>query len=34
MAYMKASEPSFAGTQLVNGTEPFKPNLVGAILGG
>ena len=24
---------SFAGVQLVGGTEPFKPNLVGAILG-
>ena len=34
LAYLKANEPAFAGTQLVNGTEPFKPNLVGAILGG
>jgi hypothetical protein len=32
LAYMRA-ENSFAGVQLVPGTEPFKPNLVGAILG-
>lgn len=31
--YMRANEPAFAGTQLVNGTESFRPNLVGAILG-
>jgi len=34
LAWLKANEPAFAGIQLVNGTEPFKPNLVGAILGG
>jgi len=32
LAYMRANS-SFAGVQLVRGTEPFKPNLVGAILG-
>lgn len=34
LAYLKAHEPAFSATSLVNGTEPFKPNLVGAILGG
>lgn len=34
LAWLQANEPAFAGIQLVNGTEPFKPNLVGAILGG
>lgn len=34
LTWLKANEPAFAGIQLVNGTEPFKPNLVGAILGG
>ena len=29
--YMHANS-SFSGTQLVNGTEPFNPDLVGAIL--
>jgi hypothetical protein len=29
--YMRANS-SFGGAQLVPGTEPFKPNLVGAIL--
>jgi hypothetical protein len=33
LSWLKANEPSFAGIQLVKGTEPFKPNLVGAILG-
>jgi len=33
LAWMKANAPAFAGVQLVKGTEPFKPNLVGAILG-
>lgn len=32
LAYMRANS-SFSGVQLVHGTEPFKPNLVGAILG-
>jgi len=32
LAYARA-DSSFAGVQLVAGTEPFKPNLVGAILG-
>lgn len=32
LAYMRANS-SFTGVQLVHGTEPFKPNLVGAILG-
>jgi hypothetical protein len=32
LAYARANS-SFAGVQLVAGTEPFKPNLVGAILG-
>ena len=32
IAYMHANS-SFSGVNLVPGTEPFKPNLVGAILG-
>ena len=32
LAYLRANS-SFSGVQLVSGTEPFKPNLVGAILG-
>jgi hypothetical protein len=32
LAYMRANS-SLSGVQLVPGTEPFKPNLVGAILG-
>jgi hypothetical protein len=32
LAYMRANS-SFSGVQLVPGTEAFKPNLVGAILG-
>jgi hypothetical protein len=32
LAYLR-SHSGFAGMQLVRGTEPFKPNLVGAILG-
>jgi len=32
LAYARANS-AFAGVQLVSGTEPFKPNLVGAILG-
>jgi hypothetical protein len=32
LAYMRANSP-FAGVQMVPGTQPFKPNLVGAILG-
>ena len=27
------AKTSFGGMQLVQGTEPFKPNLVGALLG-
>lgn len=34
LAYMRSHAPNFANVQLVAGTEPFKPNLVGAILGG
>ncbi|MDQ5894594.1 MAG: hypothetical protein QG596_855 [Actinomycetota bacterium] len=34
LAYMTTNEPALADTRLVNGTEAFKPNLVGAILGG
>ena len=30
---MRANVPALANVQLVPGTEPFKPNLVGAILG-
>ncbi len=32
LAYLRSHSP-FAGIQLANGTEPFKPNLVEAILG-
>jgi hypothetical protein len=32
LAYLRANS-SFSGVQLVHGTETFKPNLVGAILG-
>jgi hypothetical protein len=32
LAYMRANS-AFGDVQLVHGTEPFKPNLVGAILG-
>jgi hypothetical protein len=32
LAYMRANS-SFGGVQLVPGTEPFKPSLVGTILG-
>jgi len=32
--YMRANVPALANVQLVPGTEPFTPNLVGAILGG
>jgi hypothetical protein len=31
--YMRSHNAQFAGVGLVNGTEPFKPDLVGAILG-
>jgi hypothetical protein len=34
LAYMRATATSFSGVQLVNGTRPFKGNLLGAILGG
>lgn len=33
LAYLRSHESAFAGMQLVPGTEAFKPNLVGAILG-
>jgi hypothetical protein len=33
LAYMWANAAGFSGVQLVPGTEPFKANLVGAILG-
>ena len=32
LAYARAHS-SFTGVQLANGTEPFTPNVVGAILG-
>jgi len=32
LAYMRANS-GFSGVQFVHGTEPFKPNLIGAILG-
>jgi hypothetical protein len=32
LAYLR-SHTGFTGMQLVPGTEPFKPNLIGAILG-
>ncbi len=32
LAYMRANS-AFTGVQIVSGTEPFKPSLVGAILG-
>jgi hypothetical protein len=34
LAYMRANEPGFSGVNLVPGTEPFNPNVVGAILKG
>ncbi len=34
LEYMRANVPALADVQLVPGTEAFKPNLVGAILGG
>ena len=33
LAYMRANS-SFSGVNLVNGTRPFKADLVGAIAGG
>jgi hypothetical protein len=33
LAYLRANAAGFSGVQLVPGTEPFKPDLVGAILG-
>ncbi len=33
LAYLRANAAGFAGVQLVPGTEPFKPDLVVAILG-
>jgi hypothetical protein len=33
LAYLRTNAAGFSGVQLVPGTEPFKPNLVGAILG-
>jgi hypothetical protein len=33
LAYMRSHNAGFAGVQLVNGTEAFEPDLVGAILG-
>ena len=32
--YMQSHNSQFAGVSLVNGTEPFTPDIVGAILGG
>lgn len=34
LAYMQANESSFANVNLVPGTEPFTPDLAGAIQGG
>jgi hypothetical protein len=34
LAYMRANEPAFSGVNLVPGTEPFNPNLVGAVIKG
>jgi hypothetical protein len=34
LAYMRANEPAFSGVKLVPGTEPFSPNLVGAVIKG
>ena len=34
LAYMRANEAGFAGVELVPGTEPFNPNVVGAVLNG
>lgn len=32
--YMRANDPQFSGVNLVPGTEPFDPNIVGAVLKG
>jgi hypothetical protein len=34
LAYMRANDPQFSGVNLVPGTEPFDPNVVGAVLKG
>ena len=34
LAYMRANAAGFSGVNLVPGTEPFNPNLVGAVLEG
>jgi hypothetical protein len=34
LAYMRVNEPGFSGVNLVPGTEPFNPNLVGAVIKG
>jgi hypothetical protein len=34
LAYMRANAAGFSGVNLVPGTEPFNPNLVGAVLKG
>jgi hypothetical protein len=34
LAYMRANESGFSGVNLVPGTEPFNPNVVGAVLKG
>lgn len=33
LSYMRGHAPALSGVSLVPGTEPFRPNLVGAILG-
>ena len=33
LTYMQNHNPAFSGVGLVNGTERFNPDLVGAILG-
>jgi hypothetical protein len=33
LAYLHANAAGFAGVQLAPATEPFKPDLLGAILG-
>jgi hypothetical protein len=34
LAYMRANEPGFSGVNLVPGTEPFDPNIIGAVIKG
>jgi hypothetical protein len=34
LAYLRENEAQFSGVNLVPGTEPFNPDLVGAVLKG